>query len=145
MPNSAFARKSRRPISTRVIPSLPYWLARQRQKRELLGEELRLLYVAMTRARDRLLLIGSVSAKNSLKRAGKMTARPTHHAHPGAELCRLACDLVCEPLRALGPPASRRRVSRAKTNTAAGPFTTTRVSSKKRTAPKTAKSKQSCA
>ncbi|HEY1490263.1 MAG TPA: 3'-5' exonuclease, partial [Verrucomicrobiae bacterium] len=45
-------------------PSLPYWLARQRQKRELLGEELRLLYVAMTRARDRLLLIGSVSEKH---------------------------------------------------------------------------------
>ena len=44
-------------------PSLPYWLARQRQERELLGEELRLLYVAMTRARDRLLLIGSVSEK----------------------------------------------------------------------------------
>jgi ATP-dependent helicase/nuclease subunit A len=44
-------------------PSLPYWLARQRQKRELLGEELRLLYVAMTRARDRLLLVGSVSEK----------------------------------------------------------------------------------
>ena len=44
-------------------PSLPYWLARRRQKRELLGEELRLLYVAMTRARDRLLLVGSVAAK----------------------------------------------------------------------------------
>jgi ATP-dependent helicase/nuclease subunit A len=44
-------------------PSLPYWLARQRQKKELLGEELRLLYVAMTRARDRLLLVGSVTAK----------------------------------------------------------------------------------
>lgn len=44
-------------------PSLPYWLARRRQKRELLGEELRLLYVAMTRARDRLMLVGSVTAK----------------------------------------------------------------------------------
>lgn len=44
-------------------PSLPYWLARRRQKRELLGEELRLLYVAMTRARERLLLIGSVTPK----------------------------------------------------------------------------------
>jgi ATP-dependent helicase/nuclease subunit A len=42
-------------------PSLPYWLARRRQKKELLGEELRLLYVAMTRARDRLILVGSVS------------------------------------------------------------------------------------
>jgi ATP-dependent helicase/nuclease subunit A len=44
-------------------PSLPYWLARQRQKKELLGEELRLLYVAMTRARDHLLLIGGVTMK----------------------------------------------------------------------------------
>jgi ATP-dependent helicase/nuclease subunit A len=44
-------------------PSLPYWLVRQRQKKDLLGEELRLLYVAMTRARDRLLLVGSVTVK----------------------------------------------------------------------------------
>ena len=44
-------------------PSLPYWLARQRQRKELLGEELRLLYVAMTRARDRLILAGSITAK----------------------------------------------------------------------------------
>ena len=41
-------------------PSLAHWLARQRQKRELLGEELRLLYVAMTRARDKLILTGSM-------------------------------------------------------------------------------------
>jgi ATP-dependent helicase/nuclease subunit A len=40
---------------------LPYWLARQRQTRELLGEELRLLYVAMTRARDLLILSGAIS------------------------------------------------------------------------------------
>ncbi|MEO7724702.1 MAG: UvrD-helicase domain-containing protein, partial [Chthoniobacterales bacterium] len=41
-------------------PSLVYWLARQRQKRELMGEELRLLYVAMTRARYKLILTGSM-------------------------------------------------------------------------------------
>jgi ATP-dependent helicase/nuclease subunit A len=35
-------------------------MARRRQHREMLGEELRLLYVAMTRARDRLILTGSV-------------------------------------------------------------------------------------
>jgi ATP-dependent helicase/nuclease subunit A len=51
------------PDSNTLYPSLPYWLARERHKRELLGEELRLLYVAMTRARDRLLLVGSVTAK----------------------------------------------------------------------------------
>lgn len=44
-------------------PSLPYWLARQRQKQEMLGEELRLLYVATTRARDTLILTGNVAAK----------------------------------------------------------------------------------
>jgi len=42
-------------------PSLPHWLARRHQRRELLGEELRLLYVAMTRARDTLILSGTVT------------------------------------------------------------------------------------
>jgi len=51
------------PQTGRRYPSLPYWLARQRQTRELLGEELRLLYVAMTRARDLLLLSGTVAEK----------------------------------------------------------------------------------
>lgn len=44
-------------------PSLPYWLARRRQKLEMLGEELRLLYVATTRARDTLLLAGTLTQK----------------------------------------------------------------------------------
>lgn len=51
------------PAAGQSYPSLPYWLARQRQKRETLGEELRLLYVAITRARDRLLLCGSTDSK----------------------------------------------------------------------------------
>ena len=45
-------------------PSLAHWLAARRQKRELLGEELRLLYVAMTRARDLLILTCSLSQKS---------------------------------------------------------------------------------
>jgi ATP-dependent helicase/nuclease subunit A len=45
-------------------PSLPHWLARRRQKREMLGEELRLLYVAATRAQDTLILTASISEKN---------------------------------------------------------------------------------
>jgi ATP-dependent helicase/nuclease subunit A len=51
------------PHTGKRYPSLPYWLARQRQTRELLGEELRLLYVAMTRARDALLFTGTVPEK----------------------------------------------------------------------------------
>ncbi len=43
--------------------SLPYWLARRRERLELRGEELRLLYVAMTRARDRLILTGTSNRK----------------------------------------------------------------------------------
>ncbi len=44
-------------------PSLSYWLAQKNQKRELRGEELRLLYVALTRARDHLILCGGISEK----------------------------------------------------------------------------------
>lgn len=44
-------------------PSLPHWLARQRERRELAGEEMRLLYVALTRACDTLLLSANVSKK----------------------------------------------------------------------------------
>ena len=44
-------------------PSLPHWLAQRRQRRELRGEELRLLYVAMTRARDTLILSGAITEK----------------------------------------------------------------------------------
>jgi ATP-dependent helicase/nuclease subunit A len=51
------------PHTGRRYPSLPYWLARQRQKQETLGEELRLLYVAMTRARDTLILTGNLTQK----------------------------------------------------------------------------------
>ena len=68
--------------------SLPYWLARQRQKRELLGEELRLLYVAMTRARDRLLLVGSVTAKQFETRwrnGGEMKSTPPPPARSYAD------------------------------------------------------------
>lgn len=53
------------PQTGQRYPSLPYWLARQRQRQEALGEELRLLYVAMTRACDRLILTGTASRKTA--------------------------------------------------------------------------------
>ncbi len=55
--------KVKPPTSRRSYPSLPYWLAQRQQKFETLGEELRLLYVAMTRAEHRLILVGSVGQK----------------------------------------------------------------------------------
>jgi ATP-dependent helicase/nuclease subunit A len=49
------------PHTGKRYPSVAYWLAQRHQLREMLGEELRLLYVAMTRARDTLILTGSLS------------------------------------------------------------------------------------
>ncbi|MEO8428841.1 MAG: helicase-exonuclease AddAB subunit AddA, partial [Verrucomicrobiota bacterium] len=51
------------PETEQRYPSLAHWLAARRQKQEALGEELRLLYVALTRARDVLVLVGSVASK----------------------------------------------------------------------------------
>ncbi len=51
------------PGGHRGYPSLPYWLAVRRQRAEVLGEEMRLLYVATTRAKDLLILGGSASRK----------------------------------------------------------------------------------
>ncbi|MHB8519417.1 MAG: UvrD-helicase domain-containing protein [Limisphaerales bacterium] len=56
------------PHTGQRYPSLPYWLARQRQRQEALGEELRLLYVAMTRACDKLILAGTASRKTAEER-----------------------------------------------------------------------------
>ena len=61
--NSGFARKVKPPHTGRRYPSLPHWLAQRQQRRELRGEELRLLYVALTRARDTLILSATVTEK----------------------------------------------------------------------------------
>ncbi len=56
------------PDRERRYASLPHWLARRRGRRELLGEELRLLYVALTRARDTLLLVGTDAGKDVVQK-----------------------------------------------------------------------------
>jgi ATP-dependent helicase/nuclease subunit A len=65
----------RPPGAAESWPSLPCWLARRRQKREMLGEEMRLLYVALTRAAQRLILAGTASSRSIVekwpKRAGQ--------------------------------------------------------------------------
>ena len=66
----------RSPESGKRYPSLPFWLAGQRQHREMLGEELRLLYVACTRAKERLLLSGTV-AENRFEKIWKLDQAPT--------------------------------------------------------------------
>jgi ATP-dependent helicase/nuclease subunit A len=51
------------PHTGRRYPSLPHWLAQQHQRREQWGEELRMLYVATTRAQDTLILTGAIPQK----------------------------------------------------------------------------------
>jgi len=62
------------PRTGRRYPSLPHWLAQQHQRREQWGEELRLLYVATTRAQDALILTGAITQKKW----------ETHWTHPAA-------------------------------------------------------------
>ena len=53
------------PHTGQRYPSLTHWLYTQQERSELLGEEVRLLYVAMTRARDTLLLVGTATRKRA--------------------------------------------------------------------------------
>lgn len=56
------------PDTRSKYPSIAHWTAAQRERRALLGEEMRLLYVALTRARDTLLLVGSAARKDEAER-----------------------------------------------------------------------------
>ncbi len=67
------------PEMRRRYPSIVHWVAAQRERRALLGEEMRLLYVALTRARDTLILTGTAGKKEEITRWQK--AFPvTNHA-----------------------------------------------------------------
>lgn len=60
-------------------PSVVHWLAGKRARRELLGEELRLLYVAVTRACDRLILCGTATEKDTNRWAEWTAINPPAH------------------------------------------------------------------
>jgi ATP-dependent helicase/nuclease subunit A len=84
----------RPPHAGQLYPSLPYWLAKRRQQRESLGEELRLLYVALTRARDKLILSGVVSAKTVAEKWTRVaTGQPTPDASQEGNCLRRSAPL----------------------------------------------------
>jgi ATP-dependent helicase/nuclease subunit A len=64
-PQYGLCPKIQPPHTGQRYPSLPHWLAARRQRRETIGEEIRLLYVAMTRASERLLLTGTASGRRA--------------------------------------------------------------------------------
>ncbi|MCS7089828.1 MAG: UvrD-helicase domain-containing protein [Verrucomicrobiota bacterium] len=82
-------------------PSLSYWLARQRQWREKIGEEIRLMYVACTRARDYLLLTGQAPARMYETGSGRWDAARLLDA-------RSSMDLYLPVFQELGLPAPQK-------------------------------------
>ncbi|MEI9960987.1 MAG: 3'-5' exonuclease [Limisphaerales bacterium] len=82
------------PQTGRRYPSLPHWLAQRHQRREQAGEELRLLYVALTRARDVLILAGSVTENNWGKALEKERRDHVAKNSLGQQLRRLARFVV---------------------------------------------------
>jgi len=88
------------PGCERRYASLPHWLARRRGRRELLGEELRLLYVALTRARDTLLLVGTDTGKD-------VVTKWRGPAEPLAEAALLKARCPLNWLRAWLPSVTR--------------------------------------
>jgi ATP-dependent helicase/nuclease subunit A len=74
-------------------PTLPSLAIRKRQRLEMLAEELRVLYVAMTRAREKLILVGTV--KNGAKAAAtwERSASAAGRTLPNYELAGASCYL----------------------------------------------------
>ena len=68
--------KVRPPKTRRQYETLPFWMARHRRHKQMLDEEMRILYVALTRAENRLLLVGA-PAKNAREQWSNPTKRAT--------------------------------------------------------------------
>ena len=66
------------PDSGRSYPGLTHWIYGRRERAELLGEEMRLLYVALTRARDTLILVGTATRKSATEKWPDCEPTPGH-------------------------------------------------------------------
>lgn len=109
-------------ISQRVsYPTLPMLAIRRRMRLETLAEEMRVLYVALTRAREKLILLGTVqSLQKQLERWGRQLTCESVEL-PDHELAKARCYLDwlgpalirhphAKPLRELGglePPKAQ--------------------------------------
>jgi len=62
------------PDSDQRYPTIAHWVVKRREQRETLNEEVRLRYVALTRARDTLILTGTGSAKLMKERWGERSS-----------------------------------------------------------------------
>lgn len=74
-------------------PTLPSLAIRKRQRLEMLAEELRVLYVAMTRAREKLILVGTVKDGAKAAAAWERSASAAGRTLPDYELAGASCYL----------------------------------------------------
>lgn len=88
-----------------MYPTLPHQLAAERGLRESLSEELRVLYVALTRAREHLLVVG----RSKLTRVEMVAAESSAGQNSTSALSRLRLETAASPmdwlLTALGQAA----------------------------------------
>ncbi len=96
--------------------TLPRWMASRRGQRELRGEELRLLYVALTRARDLLILVGTGSAKDWTLQSGDTEESPAPSPIEG----RLRAERALSALQWIAPWFQATTLPNEWTNTVAG-------------------------
>jgi ATP-dependent helicase/nuclease subunit A len=65
------------PNTAETYPSLPHWLSQREHRTQLIDEESRLLYVALTRAQDHLILVGSITNKQLEETWQDLTENPS--------------------------------------------------------------------
>ena len=87
------------PTTGKRYPSLAHWLGSRRQLQELLGEELRLLDVATTRARDLLLLTGTITKSKLAKTWAQRPESPRRPPATHALIWIGCCSGFKQPLR----------------------------------------------
>ncbi|SEB40972.1 helicase-exonuclease AddAB subunit AddA [Paenibacillus sp. GP183] len=74
-------------------PTLPSLAIKRRMRLEMLAEEMRILYVALTRAREKLVLLGTVKSLDKLLRAWSRHVHAPDFLLPDYELAKARCYL----------------------------------------------------
>jgi ATP-dependent helicase/nuclease subunit A len=92
--------KARPPRLRRQYDTIAFWMARRRQEKKMRDEEMRILYVALTRAEHRLLLVGTPQRKKAREEWHEGAARPEDASSMldwiGPWLSKDAADFICE-------------------------------------------------
>lgn len=70
------------PVKRMSMPTLPYLAIKERMNEDLIAEEMRILYVALTRAKEKLILLGTLRDADKTIRAWQRALNQTHWLLP---------------------------------------------------------------